>query len=79
MPKTAEKCVPAPARHGRGSPLPNSFRALATGEKGLSQLSQMPLYYKNSIIHRSIGGFMIQGGGTLHISLASQATINLTS
>ncbi|KAI6042449.1 cyclophilin-like domain-containing protein [Pisolithus marmoratus] len=39
-----------------------NFRALCTGEKGLSALSQCPLYYKNSIIHRSISDFMIQGG-----------------
>ncbi|KAI0035496.1 cyclophilin-like domain-containing protein [Vararia minispora EC-137] len=40
-----------------------NFRALCTGEKGVSQLSGKPLYYKNSIIHRSIADFMIQGGG----------------
>ncbi|EJF56505.1 hypothetical protein DICSQDRAFT_71357 [Dichomitus squalens LYAD-421 SS1] len=40
-----------------------NFRALCTGEKGISPLSERPLYYKNSIIHRSINGFMIQGGG----------------
>ncbi|KAH9848435.1 cyclophilin-like domain-containing protein [Lenzites betulinus] len=39
-----------------------NFRALCTGEKGLSPLSERPLYYKNSIVHRSISGFMIQGG-----------------
>ncbi|QRV74741.1 peptidyl-prolyl cis-trans isomerase, cyclophilin-type protein [Ceratobasidium sp. AG-Ba] len=39
-----------------------NFRALATGEKGLSQVSQVPLYYKGCIIHRSIDNFMIQGG-----------------
>jgi peptidyl-prolyl isomerase G (cyclophilin G) len=39
-----------------------NFRALCTGEKGISPFSQRPLYYKNSIIHRSIAGFMIQGG-----------------
>ncbi|KAI6155343.1 cyclophilin-like domain-containing protein [Pisolithus tinctorius] len=39
-----------------------NFRALCTGEKGISAVSQCPLYYKNSIIHRSISDFMIQGG-----------------
>ncbi|EIM91060.1 uncharacterized protein STEHIDRAFT_118235 [Stereum hirsutum FP-91666 SS1] len=39
-----------------------NFRALCTGEKGVSPLSDRPLYYKNSIIHRSIADFMIQGG-----------------
>ncbi|KZT19244.1 hypothetical protein NEOLEDRAFT_984665 [Neolentinus lepideus HHB14362 ss-1] len=39
-----------------------NFRALCTGEKGLSPISERPLYYKNSIIHRSIRDFMIQGG-----------------
>lgn len=45
----------------------SSFRALCTGEKGLSPLSDRPLYYKNSIIHRSIANFMIQGGGNSSI------------
>ncbi|KAF8838607.1 hypothetical protein BDN67DRAFT_971315 [Paxillus ammoniavirescens] len=39
-----------------------NFRALCTGEKGSSAVSECPLYYKNSIIHRSIRDFMIQGG-----------------
>jgi len=39
-----------------------NFRVLATGEKGISELSRVPLYYKRSVIHRSIKDFMIQGG-----------------
>ncbi|KAI0762044.1 cyclophilin-like domain-containing protein [Irpex lacteus] len=41
---------------------PKTCENLCTGEKGLSALSERPLYYKNSIIHRSIKDFMIQGG-----------------
>lgn len=39
-----------------------SFRALCTGEKGVSPTSHIPLHYKHSPVHRVIEGFMIQGG-----------------
>ncbi len=39
----------------------------AQERRGLSAVSSSPLYYKNSIVHRSIKDFMIQGGGVYTI------------
>jgi hypothetical protein len=67
--------------------LVSSFRALCTGEKGVSPLSDRPLYFKHTIIHRLIRNFMIQGGGacnsrycgyTLGFTLNAQISRNTT-
>lgn len=43
-------------------PTLDSFRALCTGERGVSRLSHVPLSYRSSTIHRLVPGFLVQGG-----------------
>ena len=39
-----------------------NFKALCSGEKGMSYLSGKPLNYKNSKIHKIFPDYLIQGG-----------------
>ncbi|KAA6395846.1 MAG: putative Peptidyl-prolyl cis-trans isomerase G [Streblomastix strix] len=39
-----------------------NFRCLCTGERGIGLQTKKPLHYKNTIFHRVIRGFMMQGG-----------------
>jgi len=43
-----------------------NFRALCTGEKGISKLTGKPLHYQGSVFHRIIPNFMLQGGDITH-------------
>lgn len=39
-----------------------NFKALCTGEKGIGKTTKKPLHFKGSAFHRSVPGFVIQGG-----------------
>jgi len=39
-----------------------NFKALCTGEKGVSETTGVRLSYTNSLIHRIVAGGWIQGG-----------------
>ena len=39
-----------------------NFRCPCTGERGVGRVSGKALHYKNTIFHRVIKGFMMQGG-----------------
>ncbi|KAL1530573.1 hypothetical protein AB1Y20_001474 [Prymnesium parvum] len=39
-----------------------NFRCLCTGERGVGKVTQKALHYKNTLFHRVIKGFMMQGG-----------------
>ncbi|KAI8569043.1 hypothetical protein RHMOL_Rhmol02G0247300 [Rhododendron molle] len=42
-----------------------NFRALCTGEKGISSKTGRPLHYKGSFFHRIVNGSLVQGGDFL--------------
>ena len=46
-----------------------NFRALCTGERGVSAASGKQLHYKGGTFHRIICGFMAQGGGDVGESI----------
>lgn len=49
-------------RYGDIAPITvRNFLALCTGEYGIGKMGK-PLHFKNSVFHRIIPGFMIQGG-----------------
>ena len=69
VPKTAEVRPPSPVRlacaclpHLPCPPPAQNFRCLCTGERGVGRVSGKALHYKNTIFHRVIKGFMMQGG-----------------
>ena len=39
-----------------------NFRCLCTGERGIARKSGKALHFKNTLFHRVIKGFMMQGG-----------------
>ena len=43
-----------------------NFRALSTGEKGISPISGVPLHYKGSAFHRISKYMLVQGGDIVH-------------
>ena len=45
-----------------------NFRALCTGEKGYGRNTGKRLYFKDTIFHRIIPNFMIQGGDLSHLN-----------
>ena len=44
-----------------------NFKALCTGEKGVSEETDLKLAYANSLFHRIVRNGWIQGGGENHL------------